>query len=77
MSQLTLYLDDATRARIERAAKRADTSVSQWVKERLVEALERTWPKDYSALFGSLADTDIVRPDEPSLSDDLPRKRIR
>ena len=77
MSQLTLYLDDATRARIERAARRADTSVSQWVKERLVEALERTWPSDYAALFGALADSDIARPRQPSLSNDLPRKRIR
>lgn len=62
MAQLTVYLDEKTRRRIERAAREGDVSVSQWVKDKLTQALERDWPAGYFDLFGSLKDGDLVRP---------------
>ena len=74
MAQLTIYIDDETRKRIERAAEQARSSVSQWVKSRLTEALERTWPDNYFELFGALRGSDLERPAQPPFDDDLPRE---
>jgi hypothetical protein len=76
MAQLTIYLDDDTRKRIETAARQAQVSVSQWVKDRLTQALEASWPANYFDLFGSLADSDLVRPPQPGFEQDTRRKRM-
>lgn len=74
MAQLTVYLDEKTRRRIERAAREGDVSVSQWVKEKLTQALERDWPAGYFDILGSLKDSDLARPPQPPLSSDAPRE---
>jgi hypothetical protein len=74
MAQLTVYLDEKTRRRIERAAREGDVSVSQWVKGKLTEALERDWPAGYFDLFGSLKGSDLARPAQPPLSSDTRRE---
>jgi Ribbon-helix-helix protein, copG family len=74
MPQLTVYLDEKTRRRIEKAAREGDVSVSQWVKEKLTQALERDWPPGYFELLGSLTDSDLERPAQPPLSSDIPRE---
>ena len=74
MAQLTVYIDEQTRKKIEIAAKNANASVSQWVKARLTEALEHTWPEKYFDLFGALGDSDLQRPAELRPEDDAPRE---
>jgi hypothetical protein len=76
MAQLTLYIDDNTRSRIERAAKEANVSVSRWVKDRLVKALDSEWPAAYSELFGSLSEDDIRRPTALPETHDHPREAL-
>ena len=76
MAQLTVYIDDETRRRIAIAAKRADTSVSQWVKERLSSALETEWPDGYFELLGSLTGVSIERPPQPRPEDDVTRESV-
>jgi hypothetical protein len=76
MAQLTVYIDDSTRKRIERAAKRANVSVSQWVKEKLTNALTHDWPEGYFALLGSLADEQLERPEELPRDDDALREPL-
>jgi len=76
MAKLTVYIDDETRRRIAIAAKRADTSVSQWVKERLSSALETEWPDGYFELLGSLAGVGIERPPQLRPDDDVPRESV-
>ena len=76
MAQLTVYIDDETRRRIEIAAKRADTSVSQWVKRRLTNALQTEWPDDYFDLLGALSGTDLERPAQLRSEDDTPRESV-
>ena len=71
MAQLTVYIDEATRRRIEVAARRAEVSVSQWVKQRLANALETEWPDGFFDLLGSLRDVKVERPDQPDLDDDV------
>lgn len=74
MSQLTVYIDEETRKKIEVASKRANLSVSKWVKLKLTHAIENEWPEDYFELFGSLSDDELSRPQELSLDDNLPRE---
>ena len=74
MAQLTVYIDNETPLRIEIAAKRAKTSVSQWVKERLSSALETEWPEGYFEWLGALKEVDLERPAQPRSEDDLPRE---
>ena len=73
MSQLTVYIDEETRKKIESASKRANLSVSKWVKLKLTHAVENEWPEGYFELFGRLGDSGLSRPVELELEDDLPR----
>ena len=75
MAQLTVYIDEETRKKIEIAAKNANASISQWVKARLAEALQQTWPENYFELFGSLSGSDLRRPPQPRFQDDTPRQQ--
>ncbi|MDQ7007965.1 MAG: hypothetical protein Q9Q40_12105 [Acidobacteriota bacterium] len=62
MAQLTLYVDEETRRKIEAAARQAHLSVSRWVVTTLSRSLEQTWPRDYFDLFGSLPADDLEPP---------------
>ena len=64
MAQLTVHIDDLTHSQIEYAAKSAGSSVSQWVKAKLTEALRATWPEGYFQLLGSLRGSNLRRPSE-------------
>ncbi len=76
MAQLTIYIDDDSIKRIEEAAAREKSSVSGWVKKRLVQSLEDQWPAEYLKLLGALADSDLQRPPEPEPSADTPRESL-
>ena len=76
MPQLTIYVDARTIERVGAAAKAAHCSVSRWVRDTLVDAIERGWPPGYFDLFGSLAETDFERPEQPALDHDHKRKSI-
>lgn len=56
VAQLTLYLDDATQARLRDAASRLRVSQSQFVSELVRQATATEWPDDVVALAGSIAD---------------------
>lgn len=76
MAQLTLYLDEDTRRRVEEAAAREKVSVSRWVKDRLRRALEGGWPSGYFELLGCLSGSDLERPGEITLADDSSRETL-
>ena len=58
MAQLTIYLDEATRAKAKRAAERANCSLSRWSREKLSVAADegQSWPEGFSDLFGAIRD---------------------
>lgn len=76
MAQLTIYLDDESIKRIERAASREQSSVSGWVKRRLIQSLDDQWPEGYFDLFGSLEEGDLVKPPDLDPADDAPRESL-
>ena len=56
MSQITLYLDDATQALVEQAALANGLSKSRWVAEIIRKYAAHEWPQDCLALAGAFAD---------------------
>lgn len=76
MSQLTIYLDDDSLRKIEKAAALEKSSVSKWVKKRLVQSLESQWPANYFSLFGSLAENDLPAVSKLDFSQDAARESL-
>ncbi len=62
MARLTIYIDKQTKKSIEIAARRAETSVSRWARERLQDVFDTEWPEGYFELLGALSDSDLERP---------------
>lgn len=73
MSQITLYLDDATQALVEQAARANGLSKSRWVAEIIRKYAAHEWPQDCVALAGSFADFPLREESPASLSADVPR----
>lgn len=76
MAQVTLYMPDELRHRVEEAARRANMSVSRWVVRAVTHDLERSWPDGYFDLFGALEPDDLERASTPAPSLHLPREEL-
>jgi hypothetical protein len=76
MAQLTIYLDDESIRKIETAAALEKSSVSKWVKNRLVQSLESQWPTNYFSLLGSLAESDLPAVSKMDFSQDAARESL-
>jgi len=73
MSQITLYLDDATQALVEQAAQANGVSKSRWVAEIIRKYAAHEWPQDCLSLAGRFADFPL-REDSPAAQPaDVPR----
>lgn len=75
MAQVTLYLDDKTLRKIERAAKSANSSISRWVKQKIEQALNDSWPPGYFDLCGKLKTEALKRPRQPVWKNDSLREK--
>ena len=73
MSQITLYLDDATQAIVEQAALANGLSKSRWVAEIIRKYAAHEWPQDCLSLAGRFADFPLREESPATLADDVPR----
>lgn len=73
MSQITLYLDDATQALVEQAAQASGLSKSRWVAEIIRKHAAQEWPKDCLALAGRFADFPLREESPMPQPADVPR----
>jgi hypothetical protein len=73
MSQITLYLDDATQALVEQAARASGLSKSRWVAEIIRKYAAQEWPRDCLTLAGRFADFPLHAEDTASQPADAPR----
>lgn len=74
MSQITLYLDDATQALVEQAASANGMSKSRWVAEIIRKYAAQEWPKDCLELAGRFVDFPLRDAGQASDSpSDVPR----
>ena len=56
MSKITLYLDDATQALVDQAARANGVSKRRWVADLIRTYGAHDWPQDCLALAGRFAD---------------------
>ncbi len=56
MAQITLYIDDATQARLREAAAQRKVSQSQFVADLIRRATDDAWSAAVLALAGSVPD---------------------
>lgn len=73
MSQITLYLDDATQALVEQAAQASGLSKSRWVAEIIRKYAAHEWPQNCLALAGRFADFPLREESPDTLPEDVPR----
>lgn len=73
MSQITLYLDDATQALVEQAAQASGVSKSRWVADIIRKYASHEWSQDCLALAGRFADFPL-RDDDVAQPADVPRE---
>jgi len=79
MPQLSLYLDDDTMEKLRADAKRENVSLSKHVARLIQESHPGDgygWSDGFWETYGSLADTDFSRPEQPDWSLDAPRKAL-
>jgi hypothetical protein len=72
MPHITLYLDDATQALVERAAKAHGVSKSRWVADIIRTQAAHDWPPDCLALAGRFADSPLSDKAQAHTAADVP-----
>ena len=73
MPKITLYLDDATQALVNQAARAHGVSKSRWVADIIRKYTAHEWPQDCLALAGRFGDFPL-REDSPNAQPaDVPR----
>ena len=75
MAQVTIYLDQNTEERMQRAAREAGLSRSRWVANVIREKTSAEWPESFRKLIGTWGD-DFPELEEirEGLGEDVPRK---
>jgi hypothetical protein len=73
MSQITLYLDEATQALVDQAAKANGVSKSRWVADLIRTHAAHDWPQDCLALAGRFTDFPLIDEAQTRLGTDAPR----
>jgi len=76
MPQISLYIDEETLKKIEKAAKREHLSISKWVGNNIQRSLENEYPKDYFYLFGSIKDETMVAERPADYNGDSKREEL-
>ncbi len=76
MPQISLYIDEATLRKVEILAKNERKSISKWVRIKIKNVLDTSWPDNYFALFGSIPDKKFDRPKVPDYKTDVIREQI-
>ena len=73
MSQITLYLDDATQALVDNAARANGVSKSRWVADIIRKYAAYEWPQDCLGLAGRFADFPLREESSGAQVADAPR----
>ena len=76
MSQITLYLDDETAARMKAAAAAAGLSQSRWVARLIQQKTATRWPDSVASLAGAWSDLPAPETLREMACDDVPREKL-
>ena len=64
MPQISLYIDDESLRKVERAASKNNVSVSKWMAEQISLNVVADYPEGFESLFGSVKEGELVRPEQ-------------
>ena len=67
MPQISVYIDNDTIKKIERAAKLENKSISGWIASRIQLSLEEKYPTDWFKLYGSIKDDSFQEPEDMNI----------
>lgn len=73
MSQITLYLDDATQTLVDQAAQANGVSKSRWVADIIRKYAAQEWPRDCLELAGCFPDFPLREEGTGEVAADVPR----
>lgn len=76
MSQVTIYLDPETAARLDAAAKAVGLSRSRWVAEVIREKTATEWPESVRRALGSWPDAPTAEEIRAGMVEDVPRESL-
>lgn len=76
MAQVTIYLDEETEHRMDRAAREAGLSRSRWVADLIRQRTADEWPESFRRLIGGWEDFPEVEEIRSGLGEDLPREPL-
>ncbi len=76
MSQVTIYLDEETEQRMDRAAREAGLSRSRWIADLIRKKTTDEWPGSFRRLIGSWEDFPEVEEIRSGLGQDSPREPL-
>jgi hypothetical protein len=76
MPQISLYVDENTLKKVEKAAKIENKTISKWVASKIKSSLESDWSKEWMNLFGSIKDPSFSEPSELKFNDDSSRSKL-
>ncbi|MBA0128307.1 ribbon-helix-helix protein, CopG family [Haloechinothrix sp. YIM 98757] len=73
MSQVTIYLDSETEARLERAVRESGLSRSRWIANLIREQVDTAWPESFRHLLGGGEEFPGLDEIRSGMGEDLPR----
>jgi hypothetical protein len=76
MPQISLYIDEETLKKVNKAALLSRVSISDWVSKKIKSSLKNSWPPEYFALFGSISDSSFKRPRQNHHKKDIEREAL-
>jgi len=74
MPQISLYIDEETMQKVEKAARGENLSISKWVGKQLKKSLKANYPADFENLYGSINDESFTEPERLPAKADAPRE---
>ena len=76
MAQLTIYMDDNTVKQIEKAAHAEHSSVSKWIKNKILQFFQKEWTADFIKTLGILKGDELQIPEDIPCNHDQPREKL-
>lgn len=70
MPQISLYADDTTLKKVEKAARTENKIISKWAASKIKTSLENDFSREWIELFGSITDLSFTEPAELNFVDD-------
>ena len=74
MGQISLYMDDELKMKLEAHANMNNTSASKYVAMILQSHFTKGWPVGYEGLFGSIKDESFQKHEVPDFALDSARE---